>query len=392
MRQRQAILHTSTHSVSLLSALRAASIGLALATSLTAGCDSQAATPSFTTTGGSTIATGGIGPVTGGLPNGTGGMETALTGGMDTATGGMDTATGGMDTATGGMQPATGGEVTGDGDCCPDGNCVCRGPEPSQDMLGKPGPFTVQKYTDGFPKGNKYLGATIYYPSDAEGPLSIIVLCPGFTATQDSAGSVGPWGPFLASHGFVTMTIDTLTTFDGVDVRDDALLDALSAVKGEHTRSGSPLEGKLSTTRFGVGGWSMGGGGTGIAAATDASLKTAMGLAAHYYTVPNYLMTFASKITVPTILFAGETDSPTLGGGGQNQDIYQAIPSTTPKILYEMTGLDHFQFGTPTTTNGGALGAYGLAFQKTFLEGDERYRKFLLMEGPNASDWRSNIQ
>lgn len=38
------------------------------------------------------------------------------------------------------------------------------------------------------------------------------------------------------------------------------------------------------------------------------------------------------------------------------------------------------------------IGFYALAFQKTFLEGDTRYRKFLLEEGPNASEWLSNIE
>lgn len=61
-------------------------------------------------------------------------------------------------------------------------------------------------------------------------------------------------------------------------------------------------------------------------------------------------------------------------------------------MLYEFADADHFAFGTALTTGGGALGRYGLAFEKVFLEGDERYRQFLLVEGPGASDWRSTIQ
>ena len=281
--------------------------------------------------------------------------------------------------------------TTGSGTCCTDGDCTCLGPEPTADALRTMGPFTVEKYTDGFPKGTGYLAGTIYYPADAEGQLSVITLCPGWTATQDSVGSVGPWGPFLASHGFVVMTLDTLTTLDVVEQRDEQIMAALNAVNGENTRSGSPLEGRLSG-RYGIGGWSMGGGGTWIVAATEPEMQSAMSLAGHHSTVPGFVQTYATKITVPTIIFAGETDIPPLGNRPQSQEIYEGIPESTPKILYEIVGQDHFQFGTPMVTNMGYLGAYGLAFQKTFLDGDERYKQFLLTEGPNASDWRSNVQ
>jgi hypothetical protein len=32
-----------------------------------------------------------------------------------------------------------------------------------------------------------------------------------------------------------------------------------------------------------------------------------------------------------------------------------------------------------------------MAWEKTFLEGDERYRQFLLVKGPNASTWETNV-
>ena len=68
-----------------------------------------------------------------------------------------------------------------------------------------------------------------------------------------------------------------------------------------------------------------------------------------------------------------------------------AIPSSTPKMLYEMALEGHFSWGTPRTHDG-ELGAYALAFQKVFLLGDERYRRFLRDRGARASDFRSNIR
>jgi hypothetical protein len=50
----------------------------------------------------------------------------------------------------------------------------------------------------------------------------------------------------------------------------------------------------------------------------------------------------------------------------------------------------HFSWGTPATNND-ASGRYVLAWEKVFLEGDQRYRRFLLERGPLATDFRSNL-
>jgi dienelactone hydrolase len=277
----------------------------------------------------------------------------------------------------------TGGQGGG-GACCSTGDCICRGDDPATSP-STPGPYQTASYT--FARTALYGGADVYYPTDAEPPYSGLVLCPGWTALRSSLAG---WGPFLASYGIVVVIIDTLTTGDVVDMRDDQLLAALDELKAENTNSSSPLFGKLTDDRYGLGGWSMGGGGTWLATAAHPELKTGMTLAGHNATAGGGAI--AAGCQVPTILFCGALDTAILGGGGQSQASYDAMPATTPKILYEISSADHFAWGTPTTTNGGALGSYGLAFQKTFLDGDERWRKFLLVEGPGASEWRSTIQ
>jgi dienelactone hydrolase len=274
----------------------------------------------------------------------------------------------------------SGGSVAG---CCAD--CICRGDDPAESSAAN-GPYQVANFT--VPAGTLFGGGTVYYPTNADPPFAGLILCPGWTATQNSAGSVGPWGPFLASWGIVTVTIDTVTTGDVVTQRDDALLQALEVLKAENSKAGSPLNGKMSD-RYGLGGWSMGGGGTWLATAAHPELKSGMTFAGHNATAGGG--TIASGITVPSILFCGALDNAILGGGGQSQAAYAAIPETTPKILYEFADLDHFGFGNPGASNGN-LGKYGLAFQKTFLEGDTRWKKFLLVEGPGASDWQSTVQ
>jgi dienelactone hydrolase len=290
---------------------------------------------------------------------------------------------------TSGAQAGTGGgaaAAAGSGAAPSADGALIRGEDPTMDTVMNNGPYAVESYSDGIKDGPAFLAATIYYPKDAEPPFAGIVACPGFTALQDS---VAPWGPFLASHGIVLMTIDTNTTGDSVDQRQEALLDALGSLKAEQARSGSPINGKLDMARFGFMGWSMGGGGTWLNANTHPELKSALSLAGHIATQIGGAAQF-TKITVPTLLLAGDADDAILGLA-MSQPVYEAIPESTPKILYEIAGASHFDI--QPMTGGGLFGLYGLSWQKVFLEGDMRFKKFLLLPEPaNASDFRSNVK
>lgn len=169
----------------------------------------------------------------------------------------------------------------------------------------------------------------------------------------------------------------------------DKLLDALKQLKEENTRSGSPLLGKLSATRFGLAGWSMGGGGTWIATKEHPELKTAVTLAGHNLTAGGgAAVSRGSK--VPTLMLNGATDVTILGGLGQSEDSYDAIPDPTPKLLYVFALEGHLSWGGPSTNNN-ASGRYVMAWEKLFLEGDTRYKKFLLEKGPLANTFKSNL-
>lgn len=272
------------------------------------------------------------------------------------------------------------------GGAAPAGDALVRGEAPTMATAMAEGPYGVESYTDGFADGDEYLAGTIYYPTDAEPPFAAVVACPGFTAYQDS---VAPWGPFLGSHGIVVMTIDTNTTSDSVDIRQGALLDALNSLKGEQTREGSPLKGKLHMTRFGLMGWSMGGGGTWLNAKDHPELKSGITLAGHIVTQAGGAGQFTT-VTVPVLMLAGNADTDILGLG-MSQPVYESIPESTPKMLYEVDGASHFDISPDI--GGGLFGLFGLSWQKTFLEGDERYRQFLSLPMPdNASDYRTNVK
>ena len=139
------------------------------------------------------------------------------------------------------------------------------------------GTNTVAIYfeANGIRNGNDYYGSTIYYPQNTTSILASIIIIPGY-ATYES--SIQNWGPFLASHGIVCMTIGTNSIFDLVNARKEALQDALISLKAENTRIGSPLFNKLDTNRVALGGWSMGGGGAQLAAVEDSTIKAIIAL------------------------------------------------------------------------------------------------------------------
>lgn len=270
------------------------------------------------------------------------------------------------------------------GACCADADCLCHEDEVSEESATDEGPFSVETFSiDG---GRDYGGGTVFFPSDAEPPFSAFVMCPGFTARQSS---IRDWGPFFASHGIVLMTIDTSSTRDPVNARDDQLLAALADLSAENTRSAGPLFGALDLTRLGVSGWSMGGGGAWLAGQSTPELKSVLTLAGHHRTAGG-ARAVAADLRVPTLMFAGSADPRFLGGGDQSQDVFQIIDDDTPKMLYEVRRAGHFVWGTPRT-NRGAVGRYALSWQKVFLDGDERFLQFLQEPGPNASDFRSNL-
>jgi len=191
----------------------------------------------------------------------------------------------------------------------------------------------------------------------------------------------------LASHGIVTLTIDTATPLDPVDSRVEELMDALASIKSENMRMASPLFNKIDTSRLGVMGWSMGGGATWLAAAMNSTLKSAVSFAGHIATALNQDV---SKNTVPTLLMAGQNDTAILGGG-MSQPVYTMIPESTPKMVWEVSGAGHDVANSPSGT-GGAIGRYGLSWQKVYLEGDVRYKQFLLQMPPSSSYFKTNVK
>jgi dienelactone hydrolase len=319
----------------------------------------------------------------GGMMGGVGGMTTGGTGGasgvggMTGGAGGMMGGTGGMTGGTGGMTGGTGGMTGGTGGTGTTDPWI-RGDEPTEASIIAMGPYEVGQITeaDGLRNGDLYGdssvgngGATVYYPMDADPPFGGIAVYPGWLYNRDA---IAGWGPFLASHGIVVMAVDPISTSEFPEVRQAGQVDALISLKGENTRAGSPLEGKLDTTRLGVMGWSMGGGATWLNA-NDSESEVYADLVVAISLCGWLPASVGANVKAASLQFASVADPL---AAGMSQPVYDLIPASTPKMLIEFEGGDHYIANDPSGASW-QVGKYGLSWVKVFMERDERYRKFL---------------
>ncbi|HWO09132.1 MAG TPA: hypothetical protein VNN80_06620 [Polyangiaceae bacterium] len=258
------------------------------------------------------------------------------------------------------------------------GSSLARGGAPTRQSALSPGPFGVTIVTTGLRDGPDYGSQTLHVPEGVAPPFAAVAIVPG---RDELESSIQAWGPFLASHGIVTLTFGTNDPGDDPDVRALALLDALDTLRAENSRAGGPLEGELALDHLGVMGWSAGGAGVLRAASNTPALKAAITLAAFS---PGGQF---PDDQVPTLLLAGSADA---RAGGQSQGVFESLPDTTPRMLFEVQGGSH-EVGNDPQNAEGEVGLYGLSWLEVFLVGDERYRQFLDEAPTQASDFRASL-
>lgn len=270
------------------------------------------------------------------------------------------------------------------GDTAPPTGGTC-GPEPTLASLeASTGPFSfsninVSSSAQGFGNG------TIYYPTNAPADCTFGVLSvvPGFLANENS---IDWWGPRLSSHGFIVITINTNSIADQPGSRALQSIAALNYVVDLGNSSSSAISGMVDSTKQGVMGWSMGGGGALRAAADNPYLKAAMPQAPFNSGSNDF-----DEITVPTLIIACENDT-VASVGVHASPFYNKISSSTKKAFLEINN------GSHTCANGGSnrdvLGKYGVSWMKRFMDEDTRYSQFLCginQSGDSAiSDYREN--
>jgi hypothetical protein len=167
------------------------------------------------------------------------------------------------------------------------------------------------------------------------------------------------------------------------DERGRKLIAGINDLKQQNTTITSPIFGQLSG-RYGTSGYSMGGGGTTYASLTDPSLQTSVGLAAWGPT--------GLGDRVPTLLICSDAD--TVAACTGSNVTYIEMPFDVPKMVLDIAGASHFNWFSPTDIGAGfgASGKYALAFQKFYLEGDQRWKPLLLTPAPLGAQITTNIR
>jgi dienelactone hydrolase len=236
---------------------------------------------------------------------------------------------------------------------------------------------------DGMRDGSDYDGATIYYPTNTSEIHASIIIAPGYLNTELT---IQNWGPFLASHGIVTMTIGTNGLTDTHLQRRDALLDAKQTLIDENQRQQSPLYGVLDIERIAVGGFSKGGGGAQMAAGADPSFKAVIAL---YPWLEDPIEEDLNH-AIPVLIISGELDF--IAPPSEHANIhYDYTPSSTLKLKYEVQLATHDAIGGPF---GGynEVGSKTLAWLKTFLLEDDCYCPLLSLVPESASQFTTNVE
>jgi dienelactone hydrolase len=263
-------------------------------------------------------------------------------------------------------------------------------PALTAEALTRNGAYTVQSYAVTLPAGAMYPAGTVYYPSDGKPPFGGIAICPGFRETQ---AEIDWWGPRLASHGFVVLTIDVKNRMgDLPPARSEQLMAALETLRAENSQRNGALFGQVDPRRLAVMGHSMGGGAALIAAeAYGTELKAAIPFMP-WCRAPKAF----SKIIVPTLIIAGENDK--LAAVTRHaRAFYASIPTSTHKMYLEIKGGHHGvangsadgtftslsrSEGCPTEEQRQIISRYVISWLKLFVDGDERYRQFIYEELP----------
>lgn len=238
--------------------------------------------------------------------------------------------------------------------------------------------------SDGIRDGNDYYGSTIYYPENTNGLFPSIIIIPGYANPELS---VQAWGPFLASHGIVCMTIGTNSLFDEVSERKIALQDALISLKAEQVRATSPLFNRLDTNLVALGGWSMGGGGAQLVAADDPNIKAILAFCP--WIDPSVVSPSLLNHSSPVLIFSGQID--VVAPPGYHANIhYNYTPNSTKKLKYEVIGGGHTIANTPLG-GFGEVGRMGLSWLKKYLVNDSCYCPLLLDIPTTSSNYETNI-
>lgn len=246
------------------------------------------------------------------------------------------------------------------------------------------GPDRVCSYSTGL-SSFSYSSARVSYPCNLSGKAPATTLTGGFTNTKEQMYWLAN---HLSSHGFIVITM-TPNNILGTPLNwETAHKGGIDKLKSENSRALSAIRNKVDTNRLGIMGFSMGGGGTLLAAADLGSqIKTAVPLAPWLGTLsPSY-----RNIKAKTLVVSGSSDI--VAYPGVIAGYYRNLPTSITRGWAEFRGVGHDDFYsiTASSTHQTRIKNLVTSFLKVNLTGDTSYQTYLNGAQRNAS-WFTNYE
>jgi pimeloyl-ACP methyl ester carboxylesterase len=196
-------------------------------------------------------------------------------------------------------------------------------------------------------RGNRNVPTRIYYPAQSAGQnaaispsgvFPVVVFAHGFLMSPNDYGALAE---LIVPQGYIIVQLGTETSLLPSPANFSADINfVIDAMKIENTTTNSLFFNRLGN-KFGVGGHSMGGGTSFLAAANNPNISAIFNLAAAANTTPSAL-TAAANVTCPTLIFAGNADCVT-PPVSQQQALYSATAAAC-KFYIEIAGASHCKY------------------------------------------------
>ncbi len=225
-----------------------------------------------------------------------------------------------------------------------------------------------------------YASARVSYPCNLSGTAPATTLTGGFTNTKEDMYWLAD---HLTSHGYIVFAMTPTNNLGLPPVWERAHEAGIAKLKSENTRTLSPIRGKVDVNKLGIMGFSMGGGGTLLAAGDlGTQIKTAVPLAPWLgVSIPSY-----RNIRAKTLVISGASD--TVAFPGTIAGYYNNLPTTITRGLAEVRGASHLDWFGPTasSTQQTRFKTLTTAWLKTYLTGDTSYLTYF-----NGAEHQKNV-
>lgn len=243
-------------------------------------------------------------------------------------------------------------------------------PDPDAVGIGADGDYEICSYTSNLADDN-YASARLSYPCDlSDGPYPATTLTGGFTNTKEQMYWLAD---HLTSHGYIVIAITPDNILGSPLVWRRAHLAGFARLETENNRDGSLVAGQVDVDQRAIMGFSMGGGGTLLAAGElGEGFATAIALAPWLGGLsPDYM-----NISEPVMVLGSADD--TLSPASTVGSYYESLPVDIRRALAIYRDSDHFEwYGSGDEQQKTRFKILVTAWMNWIMKGDPEARIYL---------------